>query len=73
MLYHLLHGAVKPNYIDLTKCAVQTYLTFVIVQILYKNNNTILHIHHDCMIQFEVIRCYNVTSSVIVTLTSQFV
>ena len=50
MLYHLLHGAVKPNYIDLTKCAVQTYLTFVIVQILYKNNNTILHIHHDCMI-----------------------
>ena len=49
MLYHLLHGAIKPNYIDLAKSSVQIYLRFGIVQILFKNTNTILYIYHDCM------------------------
>ena len=49
MLYHWLHGAVKPNYIDLAKSSVQIYLSFGIVQILFKNTNTMLYIYHDCM------------------------
>ena len=39
MLYHLLHGAIKPNYIDLAKSLVQIYLSFGIVEILFKNAN----------------------------------
>ena len=49
MLYHLLHSPIKPNYNDLVKSSVQIYLSFGIVQLLFKNTNTILYIYHDCM------------------------